>query len=115
MVDPYRCTGCGACIHACPVGVLDLIPREQSWYVACSSHREPGSREQDCSAACIGCGECERHSGRSEFSLKDSLARENPESIAGRWQDIAETCPTRAILLSGSEKKRPSSFPAKGR
>jgi ferredoxin-type protein NapF len=29
MVDDARCTGCGACVAACPVSALALTPRER--------------------------------------------------------------------------------------
>ena len=115
VVNPALCTGCGLCVDSCPTGVISLIPRAQLWYVACSSRRERESRSRDCSAACTACGDCERASVRGEFSLESGLARENYDVSSGRWADIAETCPTRAIVLSGTEKKRPSPFPPNGR
>ena len=112
VVDPSLCTGCGECARVCPKGVISMLPRSQSWYVACSSKRWPESRSADCAAACTACGECERRSGRSEFSLEGKLARENPDSIGGRWQEISERCPTGAIAQAGAEKKRRHPLPA---
>lgn len=115
IVNPAICTGCGACASACPAGIIALIPQAQTWYVACSSKREAELRIDDCSAACDACGECSRLSGHSEFRLEDSLARENPEVVGGRWADIAERCPTAAITLAGAEKRRRSPFRKKTR
>lgn len=128
-VNPALCTGCGVCLSSCPTGVLSLIPRDQAWYVACASAREPETREADCSAACTACGECASRSVRGEFSLvrgrardggsviaRDGgsvIARENPDARSGRWQDIAEACPTRAIVQAGEEKRRRSPSPPK--
>jgi electron transport complex protein RnfB len=110
MVNPAICTGCGECASVCPTGIISLIPREQTWYVACSSKRESERRFEDCSAACTACGECSRQSGHSEFRVGNGLARENPEATGGRWADIAERCPTAAIALAGTEKKSRSPF-----
>jgi Na+-translocating ferredoxin:NAD+ oxidoreductase subunit B len=115
VVNPARCTGCGACLPSCPTGVLSLIPRSQSWYVACASRREPPSRSRDCSAACTGCGECRDRSIRGEFSIESALARENPTAESGRWEEIAECCPAGVIIRAGSGKKRLSPFPARER
>jgi Na+-translocating ferredoxin:NAD+ oxidoreductase subunit B len=111
FVDPETCTGCGECVETCPMGIISLLPRGQAWYVACSSTRSPESRSSECFAACTACGECVAHSGRSEFSLIGELARENSEAIGGKWQEISELCPTRAIALAGAEKKRHSPLP----
>ena len=115
VVTPSICTGCGDCVKVCPTGVISLLPREQDWYVACSSKREPQSKVSDCSAACTACGECGKLSWRSEFLVEDSLARENHEATGGKWKEIAECCPTGAIVLAGTEKKRHSPFRENGR
>jgi Na+-translocating ferredoxin:NAD+ oxidoreductase RNF subunit RnfB len=114
-VDPTLCTGCGECSRICPKGVISMIPRGQSWYVACSSKREPDSKAGDCAAACTACGECAALSGRAEFFLEAMLARENHDAVGGKWQDIAERCPTGAIALAGAEKRRRSPLPREGR
>jgi Na+-translocating ferredoxin:NAD+ oxidoreductase RNF subunit RnfB len=111
VVNPAICTGCGECVKICPTGVISLLPRAQAWYVACSSKREPESKGADCAAACTACGECARLSGRSEFAIEGTLAKENSDAVGGRWHDIAEHCPNSAIVLAGTEKKRPSPFP----
>jgi Na+-translocating ferredoxin:NAD+ oxidoreductase subunit B len=115
VVDAALCTGCGHCVSSCPTGVLTLIPRTQAWYVACTSHNPPEQRASDCSAACNGCGECSRLSLRGEFSLENGLGRENTEAQDGRWEDIAERCPTWSIRELGSGKKRRPPFHGNGR
>jgi Na+-translocating ferredoxin:NAD+ oxidoreductase subunit B len=110
MVNPSICTGCGLCASVCPTGVIELLPREQTWYVACSSRREPGAKAADCSAACIACGDCAKLSGRFEFAVHEALAKENLGVADGKWQEISEACPTGAIVLAGTEKKRRSPF-----
>jgi Na+-translocating ferredoxin:NAD+ oxidoreductase RNF subunit RnfB len=115
IVNPALCTGCGNCVEACPKNLISLLPRGQSWYVACSSRREVEAREADCSVACNACGECSRRSERAQFLLEASLARENSESTGEGWAEIAAACPTGAIVLAGAEKKRPSPFRKKAR
>ncbi len=110
VVNPTICTGCGDCVRICPTGVISLLPKDLNWYVACSSMRESESKLQDCSAACTACGECSKLSWRSEFLVEGLLAKENKDAVGGKWQEIAERCPTKAIVHIGSEKKRHSSF-----
>jgi Na+-translocating ferredoxin:NAD+ oxidoreductase subunit B len=114
-VDPSACTGCGDCARICPKKVIFLVPREIHWYVACSSTREPSQRLGDCRAACTACGECSARSGRNEFVLDSSLAKENAEATGGRWSEIAARCPNGAIALAGAEKKHSSPFRKNGR
>ena len=110
VVNPAICTGCGNCVRMCPTGVISLLPKDLTWYVACSSKRDSESKLSDCSAACTACGECSKLSSRSEFLVEGLLAKENNDATDGNWQEIAERCPTRAIVLIGSEKIRHSSF-----
>jgi Na+-translocating ferredoxin:NAD+ oxidoreductase subunit B len=114
-ISPSLCTGCGECAKICPNGVISLVPREQLWYVACSSTRAPAPRKADCAAACTACRECSDRSNRSEFFLEGELARENAEASAGHWAEIAAHCPSSTIVLAGSEKRRPSPFRRNGR
>jgi Na+-translocating ferredoxin:NAD+ oxidoreductase subunit B len=114
-INPAVCTGCGVCIKACPSGVISLVTREQSYYVACSSRREPKAKAGDCAKACTACGECTKLSGRSEFSIEGRLATENLDATSGKWSEIAANCPTSAIVQAGAEKKRHSPFRNKER
>jgi Na+-translocating ferredoxin:NAD+ oxidoreductase subunit B len=110
VINPGLCTGCGRCVEACPPGVIELLPRDQAWFVACSSRREPESRCRDCGAACTACGECANKSIKGEFRVESGMARENPDSSSSGWAEIAEDCPTRAIVRAGVGRKKPSPF-----
>jgi Na+-translocating ferredoxin:NAD+ oxidoreductase subunit B len=110
VINPTLCTGCGQCLKACPTGVLALLPRDQAWFVACSSRRDPEARERDCGAACNACGECSNRALRGEFRVAGGIARENPEALSSAWQEISEACPTGAILRFGVGEKRTSPF-----
>jgi ferredoxin len=60
-VDESLCTSCGACVRACPKGIIELRkkgPKGRRVFVPCSN-REPGAVcRKACGRACIGCGQC---------------------------------------------------------
>lgn len=60
VIDPDECTGCGVCINACPKGVLQLLPKDATCYVPCSSHDSGKAVTNVCKAGCIHCMACTR-------------------------------------------------------
>jgi len=60
IIDDKKCTGCGKCVEVCPKNILELIPKVQKIYVACSSLDSGKSTKLACKTGCIGCGVCER-------------------------------------------------------
>lgn len=103
-IDGELCTGCGACVDACPKGLVSLVPAEAPWFVACASRLDRTERRAICSAACDACGECVRHSIRTEFSIADGIAQASP-APGGAWDEIAPLCPS-GTIRSVAEKKR---------
>jgi len=58
VVDKDKCTGCGACLKACPKGVMKLAPKSAAIILACNS-RDKGKEVMDvCKVGCIGCKIC---------------------------------------------------------
>lgn len=47
VLPSHLCTGCGACVSACPVDALRLIPDEDGYYRSCVDYDK-----------CINCGKC---------------------------------------------------------
>lgn len=105
LIDPELCTGCGLCLPLCPTGVIELLPASQLWHVACSAASAPEGRLRHCAAACTACEECARRSFQGEFTLVGNIARASAGS-ASFSAEIAESCPTGAILRVGDRKKR---------
>lgn len=104
VVEPELCDGCGACVKSCPTGVIRMLPRRDSWYVACSSTADPEVKAESCSASCNACGVCARQSAGSEFSVRSNLAVPSG-GATGNWSEIAADCPTGVIRSVVQEKK----------
>ena len=60
VIDPDECTGCGVCIKACPKGVLQLLPKDATCFVPCSSRDSGKAVTNVCKAGCIHCMACTR-------------------------------------------------------
>lgn len=58
IVDVEKCTGCGACVAACPRDVISLLPKYAKVVVRCRSHEKAGVVKAQCQVGCIGCGLC---------------------------------------------------------
>ena len=61
--DAANCNGCGKCLQACPLGVLNLIPAQDPKRPAAKAVRVDEE-------ACLGCGVCVRSCSRGALSLR---------------------------------------------
>lgn len=64
-VDYRRCTGCGACVDACPRGIISRIPfkAERVLVVACANQDFGADVRAVCTVGCVGCTACTKLSG----------------------------------------------------
>ncbi|MBO7188205.1 MAG: RnfABCDGE type electron transport complex subunit B, partial [Tidjanibacter sp.] len=76
-VDDEKCTACGACVKACPKGVIELrkkFPKSRKVYVSCVNKDKGGVARKSCSAACIGCGKCAKVCPFGAITVENNLA-----------------------------------------
>lgn len=76
-VDEEKCTACGACVKACPKGIIELRnkgPKGRRVYVACSNKDKGAVARKACLAACIGCGKCAKECAFEAITVENNLA-----------------------------------------
>lgn len=73
VIDPEACTGCGVCVKTCPKQVLQLLPKDASCYVPCSSHDSGKAVTNVCKAGCIHCMACTRKAKDAVNMVKDRI------------------------------------------
>lgn len=98
VIDPAKCTSCGACVKRCPRGLFEIRPIKDNSqvYVACSNRQKGAVARKNCHAACIACGKCAKLVPL--IKVEDNLAHIPAEVSAAEYGSrLAEGCPTGAI------------------
>ncbi|MCH5332069.1 MAG: RnfABCDGE type electron transport complex subunit B [Alistipes sp.] len=104
-VDAEKCTACGACVKACPKGLIELRkkwPKGRAVYVSCRSKDKGAVVMKACKAGCIGCGKCVKACAFEAITLENNLAYIDSTKCRLCRKCVNE-CPTGAITLKGME------------
>lgn len=106
VVDTEKCVACGACVKACPRGLIELKNFDENGrliYIACKNTQSGALAMKNCKAACIACGKCAKLS--SAITVENNLARIVDEQTAvSTGEDLVNTCPNKVIILRKKEK-----------
>lgn len=111
VIDLDLCTGCEACVSACPRGSLGLLkmgPASAQIAVRCNSHDRPRARKDYCSMCCIACRKCEKVCPHDAIHVIDLLAVVDYEKCTGCGQCVV-VCPQECIDLSGRDRVQTAS------
>ena len=99
VVDESKCTSCGKCVAACPKRIIELRPqgpRGMRMYVSCTNRDKGPVARKACSAACIGCGLCEKTCRHGAVTVTDNVAYIDPAKCK-LCRECEAVCPTGAI------------------
>ena len=104
MIDRDKCNGCGICKDACPQKLIKLLPKSQITVAACNSKDTDQERFEVCSASCINCGACKKICHFDAISLKNGIARIDPNKCVNCGECI-RVCPRKCIQTLYNDKK----------
>lgn len=118
-VDADKCTACGACVKACPKGIIELRkkwPKNRAVFVCCVSKDKGAVTMKACKAGCIACGKCVKVCAFDAITVENGVAYIDSQKCKLCRKCVNE-CPTGAIVLRGmeplpKEPKAPAAKPA---
>ncbi len=93
-----QCTGCGACLEACPKKVIWIREVSEKPVVMCANHDRGALTRKECSAGCIGCMKCEKSCPEGAIAVKNNVARIDLEKCTG-CRTCVNVCPVKAIAV----------------
>ena len=85
VIDRDKCTGCEACVSGCIQQIIEMIPREATNFIPCSSKADEQETLATCNYGCIGCGDC------AVSCPKDAIEMVTGQHVAGRYAKIDYT------------------------
>lgn len=107
-VDYLKCTGCGACVAACPRNLIERIPFKQEYMlvVACANREPVRMVRKVCHIGCLGCKLCQKLCPEI-FEVSNNVASINYEAYTGEEdvEKLLEKCPAKVLIYFG--KPRP--------
>lgn len=96
-VEKEKCVACGKCIAVCPKNIIELVPYENSFMVACNSKDKGKDVKAVCQAGCIGCSMCVRVCEDDAVHVENNLAKIDYSKCTNCGKCAAK-CPSKVIV-----------------
>jgi len=97
VVDKEKCRACGMCLSACPRHIIEMVPYDAAYVVACSSKEKGPATTKSCTIGCIGCGLCKKNCEAGAVAVDSFLASIDQEKCTA-CGTCAEKCPKKCVV-----------------
>jgi Na+-translocating ferredoxin:NAD+ oxidoreductase subunit B len=110
VVDIGKCTACGDCVDACPLGLFTIMPLDDHLIVQCRNLLNGDAATDVCTVACNACGRCVQDAAAGLIEIRRGLAVIDYDHISLADARAIARCPTGAITwLDGAQFERAAS------
>ena len=103
-IDTMKCTGCGACVAACPKNTIEVLDLDIDLYVACRNSHRGKQVIEVCEVGCISCGICAKSCPFEAITMVDGIPKID-YSKCRECRICMDKCPRNTIVRTKPIKR----------